>query len=286
MTAVFRLVCFPQPTAACCSQNWGVPSLLSWLGAFTLLTFHLVSPVPSVGVTVPGCLLALGKVAMGPTPRRRWWLAQAPDCDLAWLAPVQRVGFPPYDRTPPVATGAVRKKILVILRVSGVFSTPVVAWSSSAAFAAPPCTALTCLCSTLAVEAALPVALVAVALARAAVLLLLAGLVLKAAAAAHFPPLLLPPYLGQYCLLPRLLLLQLLEPLLLRPQGMSPPRHPLPTVLTSTPTHLPHQRCPAVRVVLHAGQFLPSLTHGGARSSNHSGCYVPHLAGAGGCLPG
>jgi len=102
--------------------------------------------------------------------------------------------------------------------------------------------------STLVVEAALPAALVAVALARAAVLLLLAGgVMLTAAAVARFHPLLLPPYLGQfgYCLLSRLLLLQLLEPLLLRPPGMSPTRHPLP-VLSSTPTHLSHQWCPVV----------------------------------------
>jgi len=135
--------------------------------------------------------------------------------------------------------------------------------------------------STLVVEAAFPVALVAVALARAAALLLLAGVMLTAAAAPRFPPLLLPPCLGQvgYCLLPRLLLLQLLEPLLLRPPGMSPTRHPR----SASPNQYSHPPSPPVvpyGVALQAGQFL-LFTDGGAHNNNQSGCRVLHPAGAG-----
>jgi len=120
---------------------------------------------------------------------------------------------------------------------------------------------------TLGVEAAVPVALVAVALARAAVLLLLAGLVLEAAAAARFPPLLLPTYLGQveHCLLPRLLLLQLLEP----PLRTASSRRVSSTAPSASPNEFFHPPAVPCSVALHAGQLL-LFTDGGAHSSNQS----------------
>jgi len=99
----------------------------------------LPSSVPSAfcrrnGTRLPGFGKGRGgtqfKAAVWNCTVRPGVVAQAPACDLAGLAPVQRVGFPPH-RVPPVREQYARRPSSSVMCPPDVLPTPTVAWPSS-----------------------------------------------------------------------------------------------------------------------------------------------------------